>query len=71
LPLHNPYWVLVANLAGRIDSDRMDYVSPAVARERLVELAGEDFGMDAAGWTRWLVSRGYLEKGEFSPDRAN
>jgi hypothetical protein len=53
------------NLAGRFDSDHMDYLSPEIAHRRLADVAGEDFGCDAEAWSRWFVQTGRLEQGEF------
>ena len=65
MPLMNPYWVLLSNLAGRIDADRLDHLRPEVARERLAAIAGIDFGHDLSAWNQWLIQDGRLGEDEF------
>jgi hypothetical protein len=65
MPLRNPYWVILANLAGYIDSDRMDYLPKEVALKRLVEIAGKDFGYNIQRWNEWLIATNRLGESEF------
>jgi hypothetical protein len=65
MPLMNPYWVLLANLAEYLDSDRMDYLPKEVARQRLCEISAIDFGYDIQKWNEWLISANLIAAGEF------
>jgi hypothetical protein len=66
MPMLSPYGCLLSNLLGRLDPERLDYLPPEVAHERLVRLAGEDYGFDARRWLRWLVEHGRLREGEYT-----
>ncbi len=49
-----PIQLLVANLRGEFLKGQREYRSPAEAHSKLKHLTGEDFGLNADRWSRWI-----------------
>jgi hypothetical protein len=46
---------LLKNLRGEVPSYmRREFLSKEAARQKLMKLTGQDFGVDAAGWESWI-----------------
>jgi len=65
MPIRNPYWLLLANLAEQIDVDTLDYLPKDEALKRLIDTASEDFGCDLKKWKEWLIINRGLSPNSF------
>lgn len=57
MPRLGPIELLIANLRQDFPEGAIGYIPQEQAHRELVELAGQDFGMDPRKWQAWLHSR--------------
>jgi hypothetical protein len=55
-----PCEIYIANLAGTMDPNRLEYLPKELAYERLKRSTGQDFGFDIDRWKAWLVREGLI-----------
>lgn len=54
MPRLHHHRLCIANLEGQFPKEAIGYMSPDDAREELVRMTGQDFGLDPRAWTAWF-----------------
>jgi len=52
--------LLVANLRGEFLKGQREYRSSAESHSKLKQLTGEDFGLNADRWSRWIEANPHM-----------